>query len=145
LGEFSLPSEAGVERLASEKVLEILGHISLQKAQKDRLATAVAEATMNAIEHGNKFEREKPVVIKVTASESAVSVYITDQGGSPVIPESKDPDLEAKLAGLESPRGWGLFIIRKMVDHFEIISSEIHHTMVLTMFLGGEADAGYSN
>ena len=81
------------------------------------------------------------MVIKVTASEGAVSVHITDEGGSPVVPESRDPNLEAKLAGLESPRGWGLFIIRKMVDHFEIISSEYHHTVVLTMFLGGEADA----
>ena len=141
LGEFSLPSEAGVERLASEKVLQIIKDIPLNKTQIDRLTTAVAEATMNAIEHGNHFDPEKPVIIKVTVSMNAVSVQITDQGGSPIIPERKDPDLEAKLAGLESPRGWGLFIIRKMVDHFEIISSEVHHTIILTMFLGGEADA----
>jgi len=141
LGEFSLPSEAGLERLASETVLEILRNAPLDKGQIDRLTTAVAEATMNAIEHGNQFDREKPVIIKVTSSDYAISVHITDQGVNPVVPDSKDPDLEAKLAGLESPRGWGLFIIRKMVDHFEIISSEFHHTVILTMFLGGEADA----
>lgn len=142
LGEFTLPSVAGVEREASERVIGLLGSIALSKTQRDRLTTAVAEATMNAIEHGNQFDPEKPVLIKVNASDNAVSISITDQGGSPVVPESKDPDLEAKLAGLESPRGWGLFIIRKMVDHFEIISSEYHHTVILTMFLGGEADAG---
>jgi anti-sigma regulatory factor (Ser/Thr protein kinase) len=142
LGEFSLPSEAGLERDASERVLELLGSVSLSKNQRDRLTTAVTEAIMNAIEHGNQFDPEKIVLIKVTASDDAVSVYITDQGSSQVVPEGKDPDLEAKLAGLESPRGWGLFIIRKMVDHFEIISSEYHHTIILTMFLGGEADAG---
>jgi len=141
LGEFSLPSEVGVERLASEKVIQVMKNLPLNKAQIDRLTTAVAEATMNAIEHGNQFDPKKPVIIKVTASDSAVSVHITDQGGSLIVPGSKEPDLEAKLAGLESPRGWGLFIIRKMVDHFEIISSEFHHTIILTMFLGGEADA----
>lgn len=141
IGEFSFPSEAGVERLASERVLEIIRDIQLNKTQIDRLTTAVAEATMNAIEHGNRFDLKKLVIIKVLASDSAVSVQISDQGGSQIVPESKDPDLEAKLAGLESPRGWGLFIIRRMVDHFEIISSETHHTIILTMFLEGEANA----
>lgn len=141
LGEFSLPSEAGIERVASEKVLELLIEIPLKKTQVDRLKTAVSEATMNAIEHGNHFDRNKPVIIKVIASEKAISVHITDRGGDIIIPDSKVPDLEAKLAGLESPRGWGMFIIRRMVDHLEILSGEDHHTVVLSMFLEGELDA----
>ena len=141
LGEFSLPSEAGIERIASEKVLELLIEIPLKKTQVDRLKTAVSEATMNAIEHGNHFDRNKPVIIKVIASEKAISVHISDRGGDIIIPESKVPDLEAKLAGLESPRGWGMFIIRRMVDHLEILSGEDHHTVVLSMFLEGDSDA----
>ena len=141
LGEFSLPSEAGIERVASEKVLELLIEIPLKKTQVDRLKTAVSEATMNAIEHGNHFDRNKPVMIKVIASEKAISVHISDRGGDSIIPESKDPNLEAKLAGLESPRGWGMFIIRRMVDHLEILSREDHHTVVLSMFLEGDLDA----
>jgi serine phosphatase RsbU (regulator of sigma subunit)/anti-sigma regulatory factor (Ser/Thr protein kinase) len=141
LGEFSLPSEAGIERVASEKVLELLIEIPLKKTQIDRLKTAVSEATMNAIEHGNHFDRNKPVIIKVIASEKAISVHISDRGGDIIIPESMVPDLEAKLAGLESPRGWGMFIIRKMVDHLEILSGEDHHTVVLSMFLEGDLDA----
>ena len=141
LGEFSLPSEAGIERVASEKVLELLLEIPLKKTQVDRLKTAVSEATMNAIEHGNHFDRNKPVIIKVIASEKAISVHISDRGGDIIIPESKVPDLEAKLAGLESPRGWGMFIIRRMVDHLEILSGEDHHTVVLSMFLEGDLDA----
>lgn len=141
LGEFSVPSEAGIERVASEKVLELLIEIPLKKTQVDRLKTAVSEATMNAIEHGNHFDRNKPVIIEVMASERAISVHITDRGGDIIIPDSKVPDLEAKLAGLESPRGWGMFIIRRMVDHLEILSGEDHHTVVLSMFLEGELDA----
>jgi anti-sigma regulatory factor (Ser/Thr protein kinase) len=141
LGEFVLPSEAGNERVAGERVLELLKDIPIERTKQDRLKTAVSEATMNAIEHGNHFDRAKPVIIKVAASENAVSIHITDQGGDQIVPESKIPDLEAKLSGLESPRGWGMFIIRNMVDHFEIISGDNHHTMILTMFLRGDADA----
>jgi anti-sigma regulatory factor (Ser/Thr protein kinase) len=137
LGEFNLPSEAGIERIASERVIKLLSNVRLNKTQVDRLKTAVAEATMNAIEHGNHFDRSKTVEIKVCLSENAIKVYITDRGGDQIVPENKIPDLEAKLAGLESPRGWGMYIIKKMVDHFEIISGESHHTVVLTMFLGG--------
>lgn len=141
LGEFSLPSEAGIERVASEKVLELLIEIPLKKTQVDRLKTAVSEATMNAIEHGNHFDRNKPVIITVSASEKTISVQISDLGGDIIIPDNKVPDLEAKLAGLESPRGWGMFIIRRMVDHLEILSGEDHHTVVLSMFLEGDLDA----
>jgi anti-sigma regulatory factor (Ser/Thr protein kinase) len=141
LGEFALPSESGIERVASDKVLELLVETPLKKSKLDRLKTAVAEATMNAVEHGNHFDRNKPVIIKVTMSEKAISVHISDHGGDHIIPENNVPNLEAKLAGLESPRGWGMFIIRKMVDHFEIISGEEHHTVILSMFLGGDLDA----
>jgi anti-sigma regulatory factor (Ser/Thr protein kinase) len=92
---------------------------------------------MNAIEHGNRFDRSKYVHIKVGESENAISVHITDQGVDQIVNNSKIPDIEAKLAGLESPRGWGLYIIRKMVDHFEIISGENYHTVILTIFFGG--------
>ena len=41
---------------------------------------------------------------------------ITDEGGETEIPDTEAPDLDAKLEGLQSPRGWGLFLIQSMVD-----------------------------
>ena len=38
---------------------------------------------MNAMEHGNKYEPGVMVSVVVSASEAAVSVRITDQGGGP--------------------------------------------------------------
>jgi anti-sigma regulatory factor (Ser/Thr protein kinase) len=48
------------------------------------------------------------------------------------------PNLEAKLAGLQSPRGWGLFLIEKMVDEMHVTSDEDHHTIELILHLKGE-------
>ena len=37
-------------------------------------------------------------------------------------PEAEAPDLEAKLAGEQKPRGWGLFLIQNMVDDVRVAS-----------------------
>jgi hypothetical protein len=53
------------------------------------------------------------------------------------MPEPHEPDLEAKLQGLQSPRGWGLYLIRNMVDEVNTHSDGVHHTIELTLKLGG--------
>ena len=97
---------------------------------------------MNAMEHGNRYRPEVPVKIRVLASDADLLVRITDQGGSPVPdPDKEVPDLEAKLEGLQSPRGWGLLLIKNMVDEMHITSDAVHHTIELVMHLEGKDDA----
>ena len=95
---------------------------------------------MNAMEHGNNYRIDLPVRIEVRASAKALSVRITDHGGQP-IQQDEAPDLEAKLAGLQSPRGWGLFLIEKLVDEMHVLSDDTHHTLDLVMYLEGDNDA----
>jgi anti-sigma regulatory factor (Ser/Thr protein kinase) len=143
LAEMNVPSEPGNERLAMERLAEAVKHLRLPAQRLERLKTAVAEATMNAMEHGNRYRSEVPVVIQVLSSDVDLLVRITDQGGSPVPdPDKEVPDLEAKLEGLQSPRGWGLFLIKNMVDEMHITSDAVHHTIELVMHLEGDDDAG---
>jgi anti-sigma regulatory factor (Ser/Thr protein kinase) len=108
----------------------------------ERLKTAVAEATMNAMEHGNRYRPEVPVAIEMLSSGADMLVRISDQGRSLVPdPDTEVPDLETKLEGLQKPRGWGLFLIQKMVDDIHITSDEVHHTVALIMHLEGRGDA----
>ena len=142
LAELSVPSEPGNERRATEEVAGAVGDL-VAPERLERLKTAVAEATMNAMEHGNNCRPELPVVIEVLASGEDLSVRITDEGGSPV-PSGADaevPDLEAKLEGLQTPRGWGLFLIKNMVDDMRVTGDGAHHTVELILRLGrGGAD-----
>jgi anti-sigma regulatory factor (Ser/Thr protein kinase) len=101
----------------------------------------VGEATMNAIEHGNGNRPELPVEVSVVANQADLLVRITDQGGERPIPEVEAPDLEAKLAGLQTPRGWGLFLIKNMVDELHTTVDEHHHTIELVMHLKETPDA----
>ncbi len=143
LAELSVSSEPGDERRAMERVAEVVKELGLSEQRLERLKTAVAEATMNAIEHGNRYRPEVPVVIEVLSSGADLSVRINDQGGSLVPdPESEAPDLEAKLEDMQTQRGWGLFLIRNMVDEVHITSDEVHHTVGLVMHLEGGEDAG---
>jgi len=144
LAELTIPSQPGNERIAMEQVTEAVEVLQLPTKRLDQLKTAVAEATMNAMEHGNHYLPERPVSIKVMASKLALSVRITDHGGTRTLPSDPGvevPDIEAKLAELQTPRGWGLFLIKHMVDEMNISSDASHHTVELIMYLKGEDNA----
>ncbi len=138
--EFTIPSEPGNERLAMDRVVEATRELNLPTPVLERLNTAVAEVVMNAMEHGNHYRPDAPVVIVVEASHGMLSVRITDQGSGQPIPQGETPDLEAKLAGKQPARGWGLFLVRNMVDDVRIISDASHHTVELILRLEGGRD-----
>jgi anti-sigma regulatory factor (Ser/Thr protein kinase) len=119
-----------------------VGGLGLPGPTLERLKTAVAEAAMNAMEHGNHYHAELPVVIEVSASDAELSVKITDEGSGPPAFDSETPDLEAKLEGVQTPRGWGLFLIKSMVDEMNVTGDEHHHTVELIVHLDDRAEGG---
>jgi serine/threonine-protein kinase RsbW len=141
LADFSVPSEPGNERLAMETVAESAKGLGFSGENLERLKTAVAEATMNAMEHGNHYRPELPVELQVLVTDQDLLVRITDRGSGPPPKEDADaPDLLAKLEGVQTPRGWGLFLIKSMVDEMNITGDEGHHMVELVVHL--EAEGG---
>jgi len=128
--------------MAMETVAEAISDLDIRGENLERLKTAVAEATMNAMEHGNHYRAELPVLIEVSASDTQLSVKITDEGSGPPAFHAETPDLEAKLEGMQSPRGWGLFLIKNMVDDMEVTGDEHHHTVELLLDLERQAEGG---
>jgi anti-sigma regulatory factor (Ser/Thr protein kinase) len=76
------------------------------------------------------------VAIEVRASATGVCVRITNQGGAVPSAPPEVPDLRAKLAGRQTPRGWGLYLIEHLVDEVRVIDGEAPHTIELTMYRG---------
>jgi serine phosphatase RsbU (regulator of sigma subunit)/anti-sigma regulatory factor (Ser/Thr protein kinase) len=140
LSEFALASKPGNERKAIEKVSDIIQELEMLDDRRERIKTAVGEATMNAMEHGNRYSPDKRVNLRVRKSSTALSILITDEGGGEEIKRNQAPDLESKLKGEQSPRGWGLFLIQNMVDEMNIIQNENSNTIELIMELKGEKD-----
>jgi anti-sigma regulatory factor (Ser/Thr protein kinase) len=144
LADFTLASAAGAEREAIRRLSDALASVGLPVARLERLKTATAEATMNAMEHGNSYDPTLDVRIVVLKSESEIAVRISDHGSSATIEPTETPDIDAKLEGLQSPRGWGLFLIKEMVDELRQTSEEGQHVVELVMQTGGVED-GPSN
>jgi serine phosphatase RsbU (regulator of sigma subunit)/anti-sigma regulatory factor (Ser/Thr protein kinase) len=143
LAEFELPGALGNERLAMERVAEAVAPLGLEPARMERLKTAVSETAMNAIEYGSRGDPGVPVRVRVERHPASLQVRIADAGLGGAVPdptEAEVPDLDAKLAGLQKPRGWGLFLIQQMVDRVEIVREGERQTVVLTLELGGAGD-----
>jgi serine phosphatase RsbU (regulator of sigma subunit)/anti-sigma regulatory factor (Ser/Thr protein kinase) len=138
---FSVRSEQGNERDALARVAEALAGQGLTADELDRIKTGVAEATMNAIEHGNRNQPDLPVEVEVRVEARDVIVDVTDLGGAgdPVGPTH--PDLELKLAGLQTPRGWGLFLIESLVDEVEQVTDGDRHTVRLIVHISSPPDS----
>ena len=131
---FSVPGEEGNERLAMDRVRATVGDLGLSPARLERLVTAVSEATMNAIEYGSQGSADVPVDVVIETTLDAVVVRITDRALSGPVPgDLEPPDLELKLAGLQKPRGWGLFLIKEMVDAMDVTTDGATQTVSLTM------------
>lgn len=133
IAQFDVPSIPGTERQVVDRVAAAIGSL-LPSSTIDRMKTAVAEAVMNAIEHGNQGQAARMVHVDVQASDRIVTIVIGDQGRGEFAAARADPNLEAKLAGLESPRGWGLFLIRNMVDEMNVTSDGAHHAVELIFY-----------
>lgn len=145
---FEVASEPGNERLAMERMAEAVARFDLPRELTDRIRTAVSESTMNAIEHGNKNRAEIPVRVSATVASGQLVIRIVDQGDD-IVPEAPAPDLELKLAGLQGPRGWGLFLIRNMVDDVRQFVADGEHVVELVINLpelpeGGSQDGNES-
>ena len=116
--ELQLPSRLGYERVAMDAAAAAAKLIGFHKSRIDDLRTAVAEACINAIEHAHKFNSAMKVVVALNIGDEHLQIDVTDQGEG--LPESVEPpDIEKKFAGEQQARGWGMFLIKALMDEVE--------------------------
>jgi len=139
LTDFTLPGVPGDEREAIERVAEAVQELRLSSTRLEGLKAAVAEAVLKAIEHGHHIRTELAVQIRVSVSEAqqVIAEGITDQGRE-AVPTPQAPDQQARLNGQQSPRGWGFFLIEKIVDDLRATSDAAHHTVELFIYQEGD-------
>jgi serine/threonine-protein kinase RsbW len=116
--EVRIPSRLGFEKVAmgtAESVARLMG---FPVPRIEDLKTAVAEACINAMEHGNKLNDNLSVGVILSASNDELEVKVMDNGpGFAAVPHH--PDIDRKMRGEEDPRGMGMFLIQALVDEAE--------------------------
>ena len=116
--EVRLPSQLGYEKVAMSTAAAVAKLMGFREDRVEDLKTAVAEACINAIEHGNKLNEDLSVGVVLSAGINALEVKVIDDGkGLKTLPPK--PDIDKKIHGEEDPRGMGMFLIQALVDEAE--------------------------
>ena len=116
--EVRLPSELGFEKVAMSTAAGMAQMMGFSQDRIEDLKTAVAEACINAIEHGNRHDDRLSVGVQLSTTESELEVRVSDEGfGLDEVPE--EPDIHRKMTGEEETRGMGMFLIQALVDEAE--------------------------
>lgn len=116
--QVSLPSELGFEKVAMSTAASMAGLMGFTDDRIEDLKTAVAEACINAIEHGNNLNESLSVAVVLSTSDDGLEVRVIDDG-SGVKGKPHSPDIDKKLHGEEDARGMGMFLIQALVDEAE--------------------------
>ncbi len=119
--ELSIPSKFGFEKIAVDCAVVIAHKLEFLPSQVDDLKTAVTEACLNAIEHGNRMDTNINVIIRISSSKEAIIIEVEDYGTGTFEESYEKPDLVKKINGNDHSRGWGLFLIKNLMDKVELM------------------------
>jgi serine/threonine-protein kinase RsbW len=118
--ELRIPSIFGYEKLAMDFAASAARMLKLPENRIEDLRTAVSEACINAIEHAHKMDANIRVGISLAVEDIGLQVDIHDEGKK--IGQVPVPNIEKKIQRQDSPRGWGIFLIRNLVDEVQFDS-----------------------
>ncbi len=99
---------------ATERVAERAG---FDEGERHRIAMAVREITVNAVMHGNAYDRGKKVTIEFDLSPGELVVSIRDEGSGFDTTGVADPLAPENLL---RQSGRGIFLARAFMDEVEV-------------------------
>lgn len=113
-----LPNIPGYERVAMASSASLAKMYGFSSERIEDLKTIVAEATVNAMLHGNKGQADLEVIVAIGFNENAIQVDVFDHGSgiTEVLPK---PDIEKIINNQDSPIGFGVFLIQELADEVE--------------------------
>jgi len=120
--ELTLPAAADAELVAARALEQIAEMAALPEAEVGRVRTALIEACINAFEHSGVPGARVRLVFTVAASELRIRV---ENRGRPL-------GAAALAAGSGRRRGWGLRLMRELMDRVELEPREDGVTLVMT-------------
>jgi serine/threonine-protein kinase RsbW len=128
-----LPNILGHERIAMASSATFAKMHGFSSARIEDLKTIVAEAAINAMQHGNKGREDTAVVVTLNFKENAIHVKVSDQGDgiAEVLPK---PDIERIMNNQDPPVGFGVFLIQELADEVEFnLDIESGHSLYIVV------------
>ena len=113
--EVILPNRIGYERIAMASSASFAKMFGFSPARIEDLKTVVAEAAVNAMQHGNKGRPDAKVTIRMNLENDTIYVTVTDDGEG-IKNTYPEPDIDRIIANLDPAIGFGIFLIKQLVD-----------------------------
>ena len=111
------PSTLESVDIAEGEVLKAAGDAGFDEDEQHRIGMAVRECMVNAIVHGNRYNRNKQVRVVAAVSGGRFTIRIIDQGEGIEIQEVPDPLHENNLL---RHSGRGLFLMGAFMDDVKV-------------------------
>lgn len=108
--ELNLSNELGNEKIAIAVIASLAHKMGFSAERIDDLKTAVGEAVINAIEHGNQLNSTLDVLIIVEQMVDSLTVKVIDHA------EKSMPSQPYIRRERLDNRGWGMFLIQSLMD-----------------------------
>ena len=122
---------------AEETVLHEARQIGFDEDDLHKIGISLRECMVNAVVHGNRYNRRKKVYLKVIRTPDCLTIVVGDEG------DGFDPDaLPDPLAGENLLRGSGrgVMLMQAFMDEFQISQREPHGTAVKLVKCKAKAD-----
>ncbi len=125
---FTLDSSLDSVNKVEQTAEQYAGRAGFDEDTVQQIAMAVREAAVNAVLHGNAYDKTKHITASFETTTDSLIVRITDQG--PGLDPDKVPDPLAP-ENLLKGSGRGIFLIRALMD--EVNFRQLHPGTELTL------------
>jgi len=116
---FSSTLQSRVELVddAEESVRRFARDVGFEESDQYFIGLAVREMLINAIKHGNRFDKNKSVGLRLSRNGADMTFEITDQGEGFRLESVPDPHLPENQ---ERRSGRGIAIVVAVMDEFSV-------------------------
>ena len=126
--ELTLPVLPDMELAATKTAEVVTKHMGLDEEKSAEISMALIEACINAFEHS---QSDKQIEIHFKIKEDLLEIQVTDKGKGFDKSKVQIPKIEEKIKS-DYKRGWGLQLIKELMDTVEFESSEEGTTVTMT-------------
>jgi len=115
--EVELESNLKSVDTAEEVARDFAKSAGFEEEDEEKIALAVREAMVNAVYHGNQYDRNKRAGLRLEVENHNLVITITDQGPGFELTSIPDPLAEENLL---KQTGRGIFLIRSFMDEIHV-------------------------
>ena len=126
--ELKLPILKNMELVATQTADVVSKHMQLSEEKSGEISMALIEACINAFEHS---ESKSEVYIHFIIDDDNLMIKVIDKGIGFDASQVKIPKIESKINSDEPKRGWGLMLIKELMDSVDCESSDSGTTLTM--------------